>query len=431
METQKPWRAQLHRTSKDLQQYAQRPPFLAGHALLQPSIWHFKWYADDSTLWSLLSMALQSLLVVVSFWDAIADVKSVGHSGPYCAVMLWRTERISSHHLAKLQTSTLTLCGQRDVLGELEQAAHQKAMSGKERAAALVDVKAYVNAQVLPRIRKGSWSRPTGVGDNAWKHWGDFKKELSDAFHGVLEAQTTTSAGWEHLCMLRDKPLLVPRGSICAVLNPDTSPPMSLTLPPQTASSSSAGSAPRVSDPTAEEVQASAHLIAEHASMVAHLRTMSWLGEVPVNHENDVRAIKRMFEDQYYPSRLQSTCDIFVSDEFPTSMVAWLSVCEQCMETIRYRNLWPKWFRRPRDQSIRAFANAAPDAFWDPGNVVLEIVWFALRFYRHVDQEFPETMLAPGLKPYGERSQRSSEGITNFRGNSIEGLLGHIAKISV
>ena len=55
-------------------------------------------------------------------------------------------------------------------------------------------------------------------------------------------------------------------------------------------------------------------------------------------------------------------------------------------------------------------------------------IWFALRFYRHVDDQLLETMLAPGLKPYGERSQRSSKGITNFRGNCIEGLLGYIAK---
>ena len=99
------------------------------------------------------------------------------------------------------------------------------------------------------------------------------------------------------------------------------------------------------------------------------------------------------------------------------------------METIRHRRLWPKWFRRPRDRSIRDFANEAPDAFWDPGNVVLEIVWFALRFYRHVDDQLLETMLAPGLKPYGERSQRSSKGITNFRGNFIEGLIAHTADI--
>ena len=130
--------------------------------------------------------------------------------------------------------------------------------------------------------------------------------------------------------------------------------------------------------------------------MVNHLRTIKWLGEVPASHESDVYAIKHLFEDKYYPKRLHSTCDIVVDGEFPTSLVARLAVCERCVETIRHRRLWPKWFRRPRDQSIRAFANEAPDAFWDPGNVVLEIVWFALRFYRHIDDQLLETMLASG-----------------------------------
>ena len=55
-------------------------------------------------------------------------------------------------------------------------------------------------------------------------------------------------------------------------------------------------------------------------------------------------------------------------------------------------------------------------------------IWFALRFYRHVDDQLLETMLSSGLKPYGERSQTSYKDITNFRGNCIEGLLGYIAK---
>ena len=55
-------------------------------------------------------------------------------------------------------------------------------------------------------------------------------------------------------------------------------------------------------------------------------------------------------------------------------------------------------------------------------------IWFALRFYRHVDDQLLETMLASGLKPYGERSQTSYKDIMNFCGNCIEGLLGYIAK---
>ena len=31
-------------------------------------------------------------------------------------------------------------------------------------------------------------------------------------------------------------------------------------------------------------------------------------------------------------------------------------------------------------------------------------IWFALRFYRHVDDQLLETVLASGLMPHGERS---------------------------
>ena len=126
---------------------------------------------------------------------------------------------------------------------------------------------------------------------------------------------------------------------------------------------------------------------------------------------------------------MYSAIDIVVDDQFPTSLVAWLAVCEQCMETIRWRGLWPSWFRRPKDKEIRPFANAAPDNLYDPGNPTYEILYFALRFYRHIDARYVTASVAPGLKPYGERSQRSSKGITNFRGNVIEGIMGHTADV--
>ena len=317
-------------------------------------------------------------------------------------------------------------------MGELEQAAFQKKMFENDRKARLLDVETYVQDEVWLRVRNRKWPKPTGIEDNNWKHWTEFCQEITHLFHGVAKDGLLVNVGWQRLCKLCKSSLAFPssaRGSIVKGLNLDEVLSRSPIEPSAFASCSSASSAPRISDPTAEELKLSAQRIAEHASMVTHLRTIKWLGEVPASHESDVYAIKRLFDDQYYPKRLHSTCDIVVDGEFPTSLVAWLAVCEQCMETIRRRRLWPKWFRRPHDRNIRPFANAAPDTLYDPGNIVLEIVWFALRFYRHVDDSFLETMLAPGLKPYGERSQRSSKGITNFRGNVIEGLMAHTADI--
>ena len=94
-------RAQVFQARMKCQDCTWRPSFLTGNPLLLLKEWHFIWYASDSALWSLFSMSLQSLLVIVRFWEAIFDVESCGHSGPYYAVMLWRTERMSLRHIKK------------------------------------------------------------------------------------------------------------------------------------------------------------------------------------------------------------------------------------------------------------------------------------------------------------------------------------------
>ena len=426
-------RAGFHNESQRFMCYSGRPDFLISVPTLPSSEWHFIWYANDYVLWSLLSMTLQILKNIILFWEAPSDMTTRGRTGPYYALKLWHTERMSPRHIAKIRSSTLTLCSKRDVVGELEQAAFQRMMYEKEKKARLLDVETYVEEEVWQkRIRVRNWLMPTGIQDGNWKHWKEFQYMITKEFHGWASHSELIRVGWKRLCELCESSHAFPssvRGSISNERLGEVSSRLPIELS-SFASSSSSFSAPCISDPIRRQIRLSCQHYAEHVGVVKNMRSIHWLGEVPASHMNDVHCIKRLFFDKYYANRAQTTCDIVVDDEFPTSVVAWLAVCEQCMDTIRYRKLWPKEFRQPYDHRIRPFANAAPYTFYDPGNPVLEILWFALRFYRHVDDYFVETMLAPGLTPYGQGSQKSSKGITNFRGNIIEGIISHTADIA-
>ena len=172
-------RAGCHNESLRYQCYSGRPDFLISVPNLPLREWHFIWYANDYVLWSLLSMTLQILKNIILFWEAPFDMSTKGHSGPYYALKLWHTERMSSRHIAKIRSSTLTLCSKRDVVGELEQAAFQRSMFEKERKARLLDVETYVEEEVWQkRIRMREWSKPTGIEDGNWKHFEKFKDEI-------------------------------------------------------------------------------------------------------------------------------------------------------------------------------------------------------------------------------------------------------------
>ena len=103
-----------------------RPLFLIDNPTLPLQEWNFIWSSSDFELWSLFNMTLQVLINIVTLWEVPCDAESRGHTGPYYAVKMWHTERMSDRHIHKLRSSILTLYSKRDVLGELEQASFQK-----------------------------------------------------------------------------------------------------------------------------------------------------------------------------------------------------------------------------------------------------------------------------------------------------------------
>ena len=119
-------RSVRHQASKRDRHDFLRPLFLIHNPILWSQEWNFIWSSSDFELWSLFNMTLQVLINIVTLWEVPCDAESRGHTGPYYAVKMWHTERMSNRHIHKLRSSILTLYSKRDVLGELEQAAFQK-----------------------------------------------------------------------------------------------------------------------------------------------------------------------------------------------------------------------------------------------------------------------------------------------------------------
>jgi len=116
--------------------------------------------------------------------------------------------------------------------------------------------------------------------------------------------------------------------------------------------------------------------------------------------------------------------DLLVDDRFPKSLRAWALLPILVMEQLEKRHHLPRFLTQPTDRKIQLHANLAPDAYSDPGNVVLDKSRFILQVWRLTTTLGMNEILAIPYKQYGEIGEHSGRVSMNYRGNWLESLLG-------
>ena len=88
----------------------------------------------------------------------------------------------------------------------------------------------------------------------------------------------------------------------------------------------------------------------------------------------------------------------------------------------------PAWMVMPRDQSLRREANKLSDEFHDPGNSLFESLFHAAGLHQLLtwSVDHYQAMMHLPNAPYSDKTNKSSRGPTNRRGNLIEGILAFL-----
>ena len=165
----------------------------------------------------------------------------------------------------------------------------------------------------------------------------------------------------------------------------------------------------------------------EHCYALDALKRADWMNVIPLDLVGDLMMVYKLYEEQLGPGFL-APHELLKRQECPTSPVLWTSIAHKCLATLAIRKLLPSYFTNPTQRALMPPANETPNDYLDPGNLNLEILWFALRIYRFVQEDKQEPMCQPRLRPYGSAGNRSGKGLTNMRGNMLEAILGECYK---
>ena len=95
---------------------------------------------------------------------------------------------------------------------------------------------------------------------------------------------------------------------------------------------------------------------------------------------------------------------------------------ERVLKEMALRNCLPYWLRRPHDRNIRDDAAASADGSVDPGNYVLDVLVHALRLWQYSESGRIPRVMKQSIAEYGAKSNKSSHGPVNLRGNIVEAM---------
>ena len=397
-----------------------------------PEVWHAIWFADSKHVWSTLAASLQILQCMIRFWDM--DEKTE-HSSPYYAYKWICQARATKKHIQKLKLQPSENVATVD---------RQKRHREIDKQSTLLDVDEFLHKLLHDKIWSGTWSFPI-ESNTVWPHTADFQTVLRSRFEQRLRLKDLNRYAWSKFCKLAGQ-CPQPRGSVKTYLqNEIGQKDANASLTESEAERSSIPREPRKKIPSVANNDTSAlhkirrtipnymkkrvRLVAEHATVLTTLKRNEFYDFYPQSHSSDLCNILRLLNENILQKRTDYI-ELLLHDDCSDSMLAWTAVAYQSLATLSWRRILPSWFTRPKDGSIRTYAGSTPDDYWDPGNLNLETLWFALRIWTFVDPSFEDLLCSASLKPYGTTSQHSGKGITNFRGNMLEGILGHAKEMA-
>ena len=179
-----------------------------------------------------------------------------------------------------------------------------------------------------------------------------------------------------------------------------------------------------------EAMKANLARIHETAQTQECLDAMDWAFEVPdtwfhkEEQEKLAAQVRAYVHD--FDSALLKRCD---TQDTCMSKNVWSCELRWALECLARRDLASVHLTNPRDRAIRAEATAHP-LFQDPGNVVLDTMYHALRLWDFVREPAQSQVRRVATKEYGTGPNKSAAGPVNFRGNQIEALASRIQKLA-
>ena len=132
-----------------------------------------------------------------------------------------------------------------------------------------------------------------------------------------------------------------------------------------------------------------------------------------------------------FQSYIETGCNRFTVDgaELPSCRGQVIAEVHLAIEQfVRERIHLPAWLVLPRDRPRTAQANQLPDCFHDPGNEAVEALFHLVGLQKLLTSSLEHRlrMLQLPAAPYGDRTNQSSVGPVNRRGNMIEGMLNFL-----
>ena len=161
----------------------------------------------------------------------------------------------------------------------------------------------------------------------------------------------------------------------------------------------------------------------EMIESIGMLEEVDWLDTIGDNEQNR-EALKIIFrEGMYYCNVFMDECLLpWKMEHWPMIPRVWLGEFERCLRHMAKRNILPYWLRRPHDRNIREDASEGAEGFCDPGNYILDQLVHCWRLWHYCEASRSDMVIKQSVQEYGHKSNMSSKGPVNLRGNIVEAM---------
>ena len=167
-------RQKEHQQRKKVKSLTEEPPLWAKSAF-SPNDWLSLHRESDKNIWLLLAASLHILFALMHVWE---PKTTATHSGPYYALLLWRDAELSDVQVRRLKNvmnkTTIT-----------DAACAQKAANDIWKAQVYEKATALQYSMVQNYIVTNEWIKPTGVNDDNWANYSQWRDVLAKECDGV------------------------------------------------------------------------------------------------------------------------------------------------------------------------------------------------------------------------------------------------------
>ena len=173
-----------------------------------------------------------------------------------------------------------------------------------------------------------------------------------------------------------------------------------------------------------------AERMSEMVECMNKLDRVDWLDSTPDKREY-ADALDWIFERglEYCDTFMNGSLQAWSMGGYPRYIRPWFSETERVYKALARRGWIPFWMKHPRDKWIRPDAAESATGFVDPGNLTLDVFVHVFRLWRFIDVIGFDAAIRQPQHPYGHKTNMSSKGPVNLRGNIVEASLKDLQKM--